>query len=496
MNIAWGHYLSAETKGLDVMGIRALDQNIEASLTNGITTISIRARYIPILAWAIGQYFIDESANGRVRHDKEKRAVYLNRVRFLVLAATLLDQTASRTGAMGSDSFATEMANLVAGNSIRFPDTGSLALLGTYFGPASALGIVETRPESSGLPFGLTVRGTEIYRTRSKALEGTGLVELLRDGGELDNETARASIPAFSLARTTDFVEEAQLLRRAFEEPWVPGNTLAARRVAKAYERMASTRSWINRELENDPANANHLISRMYDRAATNGAIGIELEWATFEWHRRVHFALELLLSAITQTLLREGSLAIGQVVERWSSFHNSAVPLSAFWMEPVGAAVATVQPMLFSGSLLRTGNFDGGPEVMALKAFELLVTQAKDASAIGVAPGGRAGDTATAARAMKVVQNGMGTLADVMVIICDECVAQRHIQNTMRKMGNQQECSLRFYPDGPVLVPTEIEFRAGYSGSRLQNTMRILADIGMLDISGNAAIAAGVGGR
>ena len=71
-------------QGLDVLGIRALDQNIEASLTNGITTISIRARYISILAWAIGQYFVDESAGGRVRHNNEARAVYLNRVRFLV----------------------------------------------------------------------------------------------------------------------------------------------------------------------------------------------------------------------------------------------------------------------------------------------------------------------------------------------------------------------------------------------------------------------------
>lgn len=50
MNVAWGSRLSGETKGLDVMGIRALDQNIEASLTNGITTISIRGALDEILA--------------------------------------------------------------------------------------------------------------------------------------------------------------------------------------------------------------------------------------------------------------------------------------------------------------------------------------------------------------------------------------------------------------------------------------------------------------
>ena len=139
MNVAWVSRLSSETKGLDVLGIRALDQNIEASLTNGITTISIRARYISILTWGIGQYFVDESAGGRGRHDREARAVCLNRVRFLVLAATFVDEGTSKMGTMGSDYFADEMAALVAGNTVRLPDTGNLALLGTYFGPASAL---------------------------------------------------------------------------------------------------------------------------------------------------------------------------------------------------------------------------------------------------------------------------------------------------------------------------------------------------------------------
>lgn len=205
-----------------------------------LSASGLGARYISILAWAIGQYFVDESAGGRVRHDKEAQAVYLNRVRFLVLAATLLDDGTSRMGAMGSDYFADEMAALVAGNTVRLPDTGNLAVLGTYFGPASALGLLETRPESSGLPFGLTARGTAMYQERSMALEASGSIQLLRSGGDLDHGTARAAIPAFSLARTAEFVEEAELLRKAFIEPWVPGNALAAKRVAEAYHEWPS----------------------------------------------------------------------------------------------------------------------------------------------------------------------------------------------------------------------------------------------------------------
>lgn len=40
-----------------------------------------------------------------VKTDEKARAVYLNRVRFLVLAATVVDAGAPRTGAMGLNSF-------------------------------------------------------------------------------------------------------------------------------------------------------------------------------------------------------------------------------------------------------------------------------------------------------------------------------------------------------------------------------------------------------
>lgn len=493
MNVAWGSRLSGETKGLDVIGIRALDQNIEASLTNGLTTISIRARYISILPWAIGQYFVEESAGGRVRHDKDALAVYLNRVRFLVLAATFVDEGASRMGATGSDFYLDEIAALVAGKTVSMPDFGNVAVLGTYFGPASALGLVESRPESSGLPFGLTARGTAMYHERNTALESTRLLNFLREGGDLDYDTARAAVPAFSLARIADFGREVELLREAFEEAWVPESPLAAKRVAQAYQRMTDTRSWLNRELELAPASASELIARNYDRAVLEGAGGIELEWATFEWHRRVHFALELLLAAMTRTLLDEGSMSVAQVVALWSSHVVGSEPLTDHWNSPIDVAALIVQPGKFSGGLLRSSDFHLEPQIQAIRAFEILVTQARDAQSIGITPGASSGASAPSARAIQLVGARVGTLGAVLRVICDECVAQRHIANTMRKIGNQQDCSLRFYPDGPVLVPTEIDFSPNYSGSRLQNTMRILADIGMLNMGGSGVTAASV---
>ena len=136
-----------------------------------------------------------------------------------------------------------------------------------------------------------------MYHERNKRLQGTGLIELLRNGGELDRETAHRAIPAFSLARTCEFGLEAELLRQALTEAWVPGNSLAAMRVTEAYQRMRKLAPGLIANSKINKPSANQLIARNYDRAVLRGANDIEHEWASFEWHRRVHFALELLLS-------------------------------------------------------------------------------------------------------------------------------------------------------------------------------------------------------
>ena len=61
------------------------------------------------------------------------------------------------------------------------------------------------------------------------------------------------------------------------------------------------------------------------------------------------------------------------------------------------------------------------------------------------------------------------------------EITAFFHLQTTFRKMGGGQKCSLRFFPDGPLLRPTGIGVSPGYSDERLTNVLRILTDLGEL---------------
>jgi hypothetical protein len=59
MNVGWGSPPAETSGGLDLLGVRRLDQSIEASLVVGITTISLRGRYLSILRWALRASEVD-----------------------------------------------------------------------------------------------------------------------------------------------------------------------------------------------------------------------------------------------------------------------------------------------------------------------------------------------------------------------------------------------------------------------------------------------------
>lgn len=63
--IFWSEDVLDDTQGLDILGIRALDQGLEANLVNGITTISARGRYFSILPWAIKQFYLERLEVGK-----------------------------------------------------------------------------------------------------------------------------------------------------------------------------------------------------------------------------------------------------------------------------------------------------------------------------------------------------------------------------------------------------------------------------------------------
>jgi hypothetical protein len=152
--------LGDETRGLDIAGVRGLDQSLEAALVNEITTVSLRGRYYALLPWAIGEYFAAEVAANTTAFDEVRFKAFLARVEFLALPCTTIDEGGGNPGgALCRVLFQPEMAEMLVGEDVDFPTSPGDGMLGTYFGLFRAPGLVRTADGGGVEPFVLTPRG-------------------------------------------------------------------------------------------------------------------------------------------------------------------------------------------------------------------------------------------------------------------------------------------------------------------------------------------------
>lgn len=493
----WNSDILDDTQGLDILGVRAIDQGIEANLVNGVTTVSARGRYFSILPWAIEQFYKMTLAAGGsfVQHELNN---FLTRVEFLIIAASQAD-TDNKVGGsiLGSDVFAEQMNALKNGQSVPLPSSKNSRILNIYYNPCKSIGLMVDGNSTGGIPYKLTNRGQELWAARSGRLLSAYILDLLFKGGELSPDIASDAVECFSLGSLDNQSDEALILRRAFQTPWEASLTHKAN-VEERYSRFSQTTEWIDSWTTEGVFSADRILANNLKSCAQGLRNDpASLAWAEYEWRRRQHFSLELLLSSVCGLLNMNGPASTHEMIEAVELEIGQDAPLHSIWptaklawsLSAKGAG-ASVPSDLMQDAALPFDSFNTLPAAhKMLAAFALMVSLEAQTRSFRDFDAQRSSVTTSDLALKLIIGADESSFRSFLLLLIERCAITPHLQVTLRKMANGQKCSLRFFPDGQVLRLTANQSSAGSSGSRLKNTIGILTDIGVFERGGNGGL-------
>ncbi|MCQ2005696.1 hypothetical protein [Rhizobium sp. NRK18] len=487
-----------DTTGLDILGVRAIDQGMESDLVNGITTVSARGRYFSILPWAINQFY-NMTLEAGEPFDQGALTAFLTRVEFLIIAASQADPTGGAGGAiLGSDYFAPQMKLLKSGTAVSLPLSKSSRILNIYYNPCKSVGFIGNAPNGSPVPYQITERGRAIWQARQGRLEGSPLLDLLFRGGDVDHAIAEAAVSEFSLGALVPESDEARLLRDAFQTAY-PSAASAREMIEHRYRLLRGTQAWIASWADSGRASADQLLAlNLQQVSAGQRRDTASLAWASYEWRRRQHFALELLLNAVCGVLgALGGAGTVDDVVratrEEWNlneRLKDLWPAASDAWSSTAIVARGSVPPDLFAGKALRFRSVDElSPPEKLMASFAILSALQDQTRSFRGTLAAHANSISDLALSL-IISVGDQPFAEFLSELAERCAVTPHLQVTLRKMSAGQKCSLRFFPDGNVLRLTANQTNAGFSGTRLYNTINVLSDIGILTRNVDGSLA------
>jgi len=505
MKSFWNQGEKQVTKGLDILGYRQVDQNVEKEWVSGITTISYRARYMSLVPWLVAEYYDRRGlgSQGSVAEPDYDELIELHRrLELVILACTRYTDEANglRTGGLiGPDIYIDEMAVLERGESISLEPIRGGASYGTYVAPCRAFGLVayENLPRSWAPK--LTPRTSAMLGCRRALTDGSLLTSVVLNGGQVSPGMIAAEAHLFSATSLTDgrCEPERKLLINAIFQPEATQDVDQYRRFAQTV-RLALTA--VRRGVSGSP----RVITETYAHACQANPPSLDdvtLAWAAYELHRRVHFAFELLLNAVAAVVVDRDGATVNEVVGEWTAddWPNELevyLDTSDFdWSMPFRQFVHSVKDEPFLGGAVEriTGRRMPTRGAKAMFALALLCATWRQTQRLRSderrLPGARAGTW----QGFSIIEEALDKpLTSAALKLTDRCVVDAHLTTTLRKMGHGLKCSLRFFPDGRVLRPTGIEVRAGYSGDRLGNVMGVLGDLGFITPDGSALTSHG----
>ena len=496
----WNSGERDQIKGLDILGLRQLDQHLESSWVAGITTISYRARYLSLLTWALGEFYQRELAlgNGSSVFNYERLVAVLARLKFVILASTSMasewGESNDSYGALGPVLYANELLEFKKNDKLAIPSANGGDVYGTYVMPCRSFGLLhDSHSSSDNAPVGLSPRGQQLHSIRTGLPGCNNIRDLLLDGGTLTAESLKHSGKFFSLNGLRNEPAERDLLIRSMFEPY-PGGP----EVATEYGRFTETAQWAAGFLNDNSRYPSEVIAENFRSVtqSTSGSIsGVQLAWMEHELRRRTHYACELLLADVTGTLSQMMSGTTDAISRHWARVQSLSPVvrdvLGVHEIDPkmtLGELLAKVPEKAFLGGAIRVS--DGRDQAaggnQALYGLALLLSAY------------RVTERLRASRAIEnrrhymelafdlIDENMSNTLEHTLRVFSLRLAVIPHLTTTLRKMGQGQQCSLRFYSEGDVLHPTGVIVRPGFSGSRLENVLGMLSDVGLCDRAAN----------
>jgi hypothetical protein len=490
----WNSGERDKIQGLDILGLRQLDQALEHGWVAGITTISFRARYLTLLPWILAELYEHElkRGGGRTVIDEDRLREVLARLKFVILAATATGtdwgESGNTFGVLGSTLWADQLAEFKATGKSALPSAGGNDIYGTYVMPCRAFGLLTDLPGGAGAGLvAIGPRGQELRKLRVGVSGCDTVRSLLIEGGILTAEHLAEAGRYFSVNGLLDSADEREYLVRWMFEPYQ-----SSADVIGTYNNFVATTKWAAGFIKGGGQRPAELIAQNFQSVVTADPASVEpveLAWMEYDLRRRVHFACELLLADVTGTLGDLTAGTVDAVADRWMMVDGISPSvrdvLGSHELDPrqtLGDVMGKMPETAFLGSPVsaQEGRDEATGGNCAFYGLALLLSSYRYTKGLRIA-GRLEARRHYMERAFDLIDENMSkSLARALSELALHLAVEPHLGATLRKMGQGQKCSLRFFSEGSVLQPTGIQVTPGFSGSRLGNVLGILADVGL----------------